>query len=159
MSLWSRIEQWLVGVLGLLALLLSLYAMLTRYLLPELSSDWTEEVIIYLVLWAIWLSGGRLVAERSHITTDVIVGIVSPRVRRLMAIPHHLLGLAFCAAYTWAGAEVVLFALQVGERGETSLQFPLWVYYLGMPVGILLMGVRYVRLLYDDVFKPAEDSQ
>lgn len=144
----KRIEHYVVGLLGLLALLLSLYAMLTRYLLPEWSADWTEEVIIYLMLWAIWLAGGRLVVEHGHISTDVIVNIVSPRVRRLLAIPHNLLGLLFCGVYTYAGIEVVSFALQVGEKGETSLQFPLWVYYLSIPAGTLLMGLRYMQALY-----------
>ena len=144
---WDKTEQWLIGSLGLGAVLLSLEVMLTRYVIPQWHADWADEIIIILVLWAVWLSGGRLVSQKAHVTTDIIVNIASPRVLRLLAIPHYLLGLVFCGLYTWAGIEVVAFAVAIGEKSEASLQYPLWIYYLCIPVGMLLVAIRYGQLL------------
>ena len=155
---WNQAEKWLIGSLGFGAIALSLEVMLTRYIFPAWHADWADEIIIILVLWAIWLSGGRLVSERAHVTTDVIVNLVSAKTLRLLAIPHYLLGAAFCGVYAWAGIEVVAFAIVIGEKSEASLQYPLWIYYLCIPVGAALMGLRYLQLLREEWREDSHDD-
>ena len=49
MTIWDRIEQGLVGILGLAALACALWQVLSRYLFPQHSIGYAEEVIVYLL--------------------------------------------------------------------------------------------------------------
>ncbi len=55
------------------------------------------------------------------------------------------------AALVWYGWEIVDTSLLIDERSASDLQFPMWLYYLSLPVGSALMllryGIRLVRLV------------
>jgi TRAP-type C4-dicarboxylate transport system permease small subunit len=144
----DKIERTGVGILGLVAILIALYSTVTRYFLPSAAPDWGEEVVVYLCVWALWLSVGRLVRRNEHVQAEVVLHLVSARVRRWLEIAHSVIGLAFCAVMGWAGIEVVALSLMIEEQSESSLQLPLAVYYLSMPTGMALMVWAYgLRLL------------
>lgn len=144
----EKIERVGVGILGLVAILLALYSTVTRYFLPSAAPDWGEETVVYLCVWALWLSVGRLVRRNEHVQAEVVIHLVSPRVRRWLEIGHSLIGIAFCSTMGWAGMEVVALSLQFEERSESSLHLPLAVYYLSMPTGMAFMVWAYgLRLL------------
>jgi len=142
-----KLEDWVSGGLALLALLVSCYGILARYLLPGLLSDWVEEVTIYSIMWAIWLSAARLVADDRHVKSDLAARLTQPRLQRLLAVFRALCGLGFCALICWKGLDVVRLALRLGERSSSTLQFPMAFYYASMPVGLALMALRYAVAL------------
>lgn len=147
LDLWNKIELYLIGLLGAVALLLSLYVMVTRYLVPHIAIGWGEEAVVYLLVWSLWLSGSQLVYNNNHIRTDLIPHLLSDIGKRWLERFHYLVGALFCVGLFTASLEVVQFALEVNETSESSLQFPLWVYYLSIPTGLALMGIRYLQQL------------
>ena len=56
---WDRVEQTLVGLLGLIALVVGLIQVIGRYLDPANAIGYAEEVIVYLVIWAIMRRSSR----------------------------------------------------------------------------------------------------
>jgi C4-dicarboxylate transporter DctQ subunit len=64
MKIWDRAEQTLVGVLGLAALAFALWQIVSRYFFPQESISYAEEVIVYLVVWAITIVSSQLVRNR-----------------------------------------------------------------------------------------------
>lgn len=143
LSTWNQIELILIGLLGAGALLLALYVMATRYLLPTLSIDWGDELIVYLLVWATWLSGSRLVWERGHVQTDIVLRKANPFFKHALSTLHLLVGVIFSVSMAVAGCEITWFAFAVGENTESSMHFPLWLYYLAIPCGFVLMAIRY----------------
>lgn len=141
----QTIEQLLVGVFGLSALMLSLWIMLTRYLYPALSPDWGEEVVVYLLTWSTWIACSKLTLEHAHIQTDVLLTRMAKTNALRLGRLHAVLGLVLSATFCAAGIEVVQFALHTMERSESSLRFPLWAYYLCIPVSMALMAIRYLQ--------------
>jgi len=141
-------EDWAIGVLALAALGIALYGTLTRYLLPQLAADWSEEAFIYAVIWAIWLSGGRLVVTGGHVRSDWLLRVLGGRMARALEAMHATLGFAFCVAFCFFGFDVVRLALQLDERSDSTLHFPMALYYLALPVGLLLMAARYATHLH-----------
>jgi C4-dicarboxylate transporter, DctQ subunit len=65
MKIWNLVEQILVGMLGLAALAFALWQILSRYLFPQESISYAEEVIVYLVIWAIMIVSSQLVRTDS----------------------------------------------------------------------------------------------
>jgi C4-dicarboxylate transporter DctQ subunit len=54
----------------------------------------------------------------------------------------------FCVALVVYGWQIVDTSLLIDEHSSTDLQFPMWIYYLSLPVGSALMAVRYaIRLV------------
>ena len=54
--------------------------------------------------------------------------------------------------FTYFGYRTVSFAIEFGELTESSIQFPMWIYYVGLPIGMALMAIRYVFRLKTIVF-------
>jgi len=152
-EIWDRVERLVVGLLGGIALALCGFEMTTRYLVPQHAPDWGEEVIVYLTMWGIFLSGSALVRENRHVRADLVLRMLGARGQRLAEIFNTLLGLFFTGALAWFGWLVVDFALMLDERSISSLKFPIAWYYLGLPVGMGLMFAGYLLRLYDLLFR------
>jgi TRAP-type C4-dicarboxylate transport system permease small subunit len=148
---WRRFEILVIGTLVVLAFGIFLYGPLARSFAPSLAIDWSEEVTIYLIVWATLLSGGTLASDRAHVSAEMLVHVLSPRGRRRLQIGIDVLMLAFCSLMFWLGVQGVLFAAMLDERSASTLQAPqAWVLYLALPVGMLLMAVRVAMLLLFD---------
>lgn len=148
---WRRFEAALIGTLVVLALGIFLYGSAARSFAPSLAIDWSEEVAIYLIVWATLLSGGAITAERAHVSANMVEHLLSPRARRRLQTAIDVLVLAFCGLMLWLGSEAVLFAHMLDERSASTLQAPqAWVLYLTLPLGMLSIVVRLaLRLILD----------
>ena len=145
---WNQFEKLATSILAAAALLLSCYEMATRYFWPSQSPDWATEVIIYLIIWAVFLGGSSLIKENRQVRADLITQRLPLPLQRYAEIFNSLVGLFFCSALTYYGYEVVDFAVVMDERSESSLLFPIFWYYLCLPVGMFLMSLRYLDRLY-----------
>lgn len=147
MKIWDRAEQTLVGVLGLAALAFALWQVLSRYFFPRESIGYAEEVVVYLVVWAIMIVSSQLVRTDSHVRPDVVLNVVPAGVARKMEIFNCVVAIAFCGALTWYGWQVVEIASLINEHSASDLRFPMYIYYAALPTGGLLMLIRYaIRL-------------
>ena len=86
MRIWDRVEQALVGVLGLAALGFALWQIVSRYFLPQDSISYAEEVIVYLMMWAILIVSSQLVRTDSHIRPDLELNVAPPKVMRWLEV-------------------------------------------------------------------------
>ena len=148
MNIWDRAEQTLAGTLGLAALALALWQVLSRYLLPEYSISCAEEVITYLVIWAIMIVSSQLVRTDSHVRPDLALNIAPLLVRRWMEAFNSIAAIVFCAAMIHYGWQIVETALLIDERSASDLRFPMWIYYAALPTGGVLMLLRYTIRLF-----------
>jgi C4-dicarboxylate transporter DctQ subunit len=141
---WDKIEETLVGLLGLIALVIGLLQVIGRYIDPERAISYAEEVIVYLIIWAIMIVSSQLVRRDGHVRPDLVLRLLPPRYLRLVEIFNCLIAVVFCAALVWYGWQIVDTSLLIDETSSTDLQFPMWIYYLALPVGSALMLVRYL---------------
>lgn len=141
---WDQAEQLLVGVLGFLAILVGVVQVLGRYVDPHNAISYAEEVIVYLLIWAVMISSSQLVRSDGHVRPDLVLRLVSPRTQRVLELVNCLVAIGFCVGLVTYGWQIVDTALMLDEHSSTDLQFPMAVYYLTLPVGSGLMLIRYV---------------
>jgi C4-dicarboxylate transporter, DctQ subunit len=141
---WDWLEETLAGLLGLIALIIGLLQVIGRYIDPARAISYAEEVIVYLIIWAIMIVSSQLVKRDGHVRPDLVLRLLSPRWLRLVEIFNCLVAIVFCGALVWYGWEIVDTSLLIDETSSTDLQFPMWIYYLALPVGSALMLVRYI---------------
>jgi C4-dicarboxylate transporter, DctQ subunit len=144
---WDWIEETLVGLLGLIALVIGLLQVVGRYIDPARAISYAEEVIVYLIIWAIMIVSSQLVRRDGHVRPDLVLRLLPPRYLRLVEIFNCLVAIVFCGALVWYGWQIVDTSLLIDETSSTDLQFPMWIYYLALPVGSALMLVRYLMRL------------
>ncbi|MPZ31220.1 MAG: TRAP transporter small permease subunit [Rhodospirillales bacterium] len=149
---WDRLERWLIGLLGGLALCIYLTQIVGRYLTTEIDFSAGEELTIYVVIWATFLTASLLVREDGHVRADLLLRMMRPERQRWLEIANCGIALGFCLALTWYGWLVSSDSYDLGERSNTVLSFPMWVYYAALPFSAALMSIRYARRLWQFCF-------
>ena len=154
---WDRLEQTLVGLLGLCAMGVGMWQILGRYFDSSLSSGWGDEVIIYLLIWSIMIVSSQLVRQDGHVRPDLVLRVLPPQGQRWMEVLNCLAAILFLGGMVWYGWQIVETGWMLDERSPTELSVPMYLYYLALPVGSALMVVRYIiRLVrYVVAFDPA----
>ncbi|MGE0423523.1 MAG: TRAP transporter small permease [Reyranellaceae bacterium] len=150
---WDRIERWLIGALGALGLAIYLVQIAGRYLMPGVDTAWGEELTVYIMIWGTMLSASLLVREDGHVRADLLLRMLPAWRQRWIELVNCVIAIAFCAGLTWFGAYLSWDSFDLGERSNTSLGFPLWLYYACLPACAGLMTLRYVIRLYEFAFR------
>ena len=113
----------------------------------------TEELSRYLMVWIAFLGAVLLMRERGHIAAEGLGGWLGPLGRRVIAVVADLLSLVFLLTLTWAGLQTLPGQL---DQYLTTINIPIFWFYLAIPVGSGLMAFGIVaRLLgFDDPAPP-----
>jgi C4-dicarboxylate transporter, DctQ subunit len=151
-TVWDTIERTLVGLLGAIAMMVGIVQVVGRYFFPALAISWAEEVIVYLVVWGVMIISSQLVRTDGHVRPDLVLRLIPPNGQRWLETFNCLVALVFCAGMIWYGWEIVDASLMLDERSSSDLQFPMWIYYVSLPAGGVLMTIRYLIRLYRYVF-------
>ncbi|MEJ0019216.1 MAG: TRAP transporter small permease [Acetobacteraceae bacterium] len=152
-AFWDRIERTIVGLLGGFALVIAVWQVFGRYVAPERSITWAEEVIVYVAVWAVMIVASDLVRTNGHVRPDLVLRLLRPQAQRWVETFNCLVAIAFTIGMVWYGWEVVDTALLLDQRSSSDLQFPMWLYYAALPAGGALMLLRYVVRLYRYLFR------
>jgi TRAP-type C4-dicarboxylate transport system permease small subunit len=147
LRLWNIIETALISAMAATALLLGIYQIGSRYLAPELSYAGTEEMTVYLLVWAMFLSCSQIVARDAHVRPDLVLRLMPARGQRFLEMMNCVVAIVFCSGMAWYGARVVMEAYAYDDRSTGVLSFPMWIYDLALPIAGILMTLRYaIRL-------------
>ena len=121
--------------------------------------SWSEELARYLQVWLIMLGSAACLRKGLHLTVDYAIHSLPQGTKRNL----HLLSLA--AILFFLGVVFVsgisLIAATLNQR-TPALQIPIWVVYLAIPVGSMLMFLESVGLVLtalDEAKQPAEAGQ
>ena len=154
----STIEHALMALLASIALLLAVTEMFMRYYFPSSLPDWTSEVVIYMITASVMLSGGRLVAENRHVNADMFLRMIPAKQQQYMEIGFCLIGIFVCFVMVERGIGIVDFAYRLDERSDSSLQFPVYLYYAFVPLSFGMMLLHYIARLASYVFAFDEET-
>lgn len=158
-KIWDQIEDSLIGFFASVALLLICYEVVVRYFMPRFLTDWASEFVVYSTVWALLLAGSILVKYARHIRADIVVRALPPRFQTIIEFVNLVIGFAYCALVARYGFDVTEFALNLDERSESSMQFPLWIFYVALPIAFSLMSIRYLIRIWQFVRDPASERK
>jgi TRAP-type C4-dicarboxylate transport system permease small subunit len=131
-----------------------------RYFL-SVSIPWAEEMMLFLMIGAVFLGIGPVGWLGRHIRMDVVVSLLPPRAREAFEIFSDLVTIATCvmlAVFAWP---VMTMLAELDQRSAMA-NIPLVVPQAVVPFGLSLMALLIaVRLLvhgvrHDDVISSRE---
>ena len=134
-----------VMVLGMIALLASAViltsSVVTRYFLHA-STDWQDEASVFCLVGATFLCSAFVQAIRGHVGIEAVSSLLPPRVDRVRVLLVDAGCLAFCAFFAWKSCTLLHEAWSEGQTTSSSWAPPLWIPYLLMSLGMLLLTVQ-----------------
>lgn len=148
LKIWNATENTIIGLLLLSALGMSLFDMFARIANPKWVTGFSEEVVVYIVLWALFIASSTLTQEGRQVRADLIVQMLPLTGRRLAEIVHCLIGLAFSATLFYFSYLGAYEAWEYGDLSVGTLRMPLWIFYTSLPVGFGLVVLRYLLKLF-----------
>jgi TRAP-type C4-dicarboxylate transport system permease small subunit len=151
--LLGLIESFLSIMCGLaivMAGLILCYAVLGRYIVG-LSNDWQDELAVFLLVGATFLSAANVQARRGHIAISVFAGILPPGLERLRLVLVDLICLLFCAFFTNESWKLFREGYEDGRVSDSAWAPPLWIPYSLMAAGMALLTLRLLAQVTDGV--------
>jgi C4-dicarboxylate transporter DctQ subunit len=158
-------ETSIAACLGLMTLI-TFANVIARYVFNE-NILWALELTVFLFAWLVLMGASYAVKKHIHIGVDVVINLVSPSTRKILA----LLAIASCLAFSvllligswnywypfvteraWLETEDIpmpemfMFLADWFNEGEPYEKVPRFIPYLALPLGMALFTFRFLQL-------------
>jgi C4-dicarboxylate transporter DctQ subunit len=146
----DKTEDILAGIGGALLLFTTFIVCMevfSRYLFNH-SFTWINEATEYVLLYVPFLGGAWLLRTNEHIVVDVIDIVVSRRILNVVSLFVSLIGLFVSIVIVYYGIITMIDLHARDVRSITVLKFPQIYVYLCIPLGTFVMGLEFVRKIY-----------
>jgi len=126
------------------------YSVIVRYFL-KISTDWQDEMSVFLIVGAVFMSSAAVQALRGHVAIEAIVGLLPPRANMVRQILVDVASLAFCAFFAWKSWTLLFEAVEEGFHSGSTWGPPLWIPYSLMTVGMTLLSIQILLQVVDEL--------
>ena len=131
--------------LGIASIVLT-YSVFSRYFF-HFSTDWQDELSVFLIVGAVFMSSAAIQARRGHVGIEAIVGLLPRGVNRVRQLAVDFASFAFCAFFAWKSWTLLHEAWVEGYVSSSSWSPPLWIPYLTMALGMSLLTLQILLQL------------
>ncbi|GAA5134055.1 TRAP transporter small permease [Pseudonocardia adelaidensis] len=141
----TRIENVLAASALGLATVIAIVAVLLRYLFGTFLF-WSEEAIIYLIIYSTFLGAVITLRHNEHVNVDIFGAFLKARGKRVLAVIAAAITVVYLGCigfFAW----LLLFEPFSTSTITPSLKLPLWVVELAVPIGLTLMLLRALEIL------------
>jgi C4-dicarboxylate transporter, DctM subunit len=154
----KSILRWVITNLGRLGCLMFVavaviitYEVIMRFIFRS-PTVWVTEISSLLCIVGSFLLFAYTLQEKGHTRVDFITAMLPPRSVFFLELFTSVLGLVYSGVLTWYGIKMVQSSLLMEEVTQT-LQIPLWIPQIFVPIGGGLMFLQLLKFLKKDLFK------
>ena len=141
LALVNHVIVLLSSIALVIASIVLTYSVASRYFL-HLSTDWQDELSVFLIVGAVFMSSASIQERRGHVAIEAIVGLLPARVNRLRQLMVDAASFAFCAFFAWKSWLLLAEAWTENYHSESTWGPPLWIPYSLMTTGTTLLAVQ-----------------
>jgi TRAP-type C4-dicarboxylate transport system permease small subunit len=142
----NRLVVRLSSVALVIASFVLTYSVIVRYFL-KISTDWQDEMSVFLIIGAVFMSAAAIQAARGHVAIEAITGLLPPHVNMVRQILVDAASLAFCAFFAWKSWLLLAEAWEEGFHSGSTWAPPLWIPYVLMTAGMMLLSLQILLQL------------
>jgi TRAP-type C4-dicarboxylate transport system permease small subunit len=117
------------------------YSVASRYFL-HFSTDWQDELSVFFIVGAVFMSAAAIQARRGHVAIEAIVGLLPARVNAVRQWLVDVASLVFCGYFAWKSWTLLDEAWVEDYHSGSTWGPPLWIPYSLMAVGMTLLGLQ-----------------
>jgi TRAP-type C4-dicarboxylate transport system permease small subunit len=127
-----------------------------RYVVQQ-SLDWPEELARYLFIFAVYIGSSFAASERRHLEVTIVRTVFGTKIGNYFTILAYLITVIFCGIMFVWGIMMIQFVMESNQVAP-ALQFPMWIAYICIPLGFLLMALRTIIVIKNIVLKKGDDN-
>jgi TRAP-type C4-dicarboxylate transport system permease small subunit len=152
----SLLNQFIVLIASIALVAASLvltYSVIVRYFL-KISTDWQDEMSVFLIIGAVFMSSAAIQARRGHVAIEAVSSLLSPHVNRVRLIVVDILSFAFCAFFALKAWTLLQEAIVDNFHSGSTWGPPLWVPYSLMTAGMTLLSLQLLLQIARAFLRP-----
>lgn len=140
LNIIREIQKW-IGAIFIFALCVLIFVgVITRFVFFH-SLPWSEELGRYLFIWMLFFCMSIGVHTDAQIRIDVLDSFLHGRVLACKRLIEHIFSLAAVAIMFYSTIQLVKLGL---HSTSAAMHIPMWLVYLCMPLGNLMIMVELV---------------
>jgi len=112
-----------------------------RYLF-HIPSDWQDEVSVFLLVGATFLSAAWVQERRGHVGIQALGAVLPPRADGVRRYASDIAALVFCIFFSWKSWTLLHEAVRDGQISNSAFGAPLWIPYGSMAAGMTLVSLQ-----------------
>lgn len=112
------------------------------------SSIWQTEWVTFALIAATFIGSPYVLLTRGHVNVDLLPLYLHHRARLVLAMVASCAALVFCLLFVWYGFEWWYEAYEGGWVTSSIWRARLWIPYLALPVGMLLLSLQYTADIF-----------
>jgi len=112
-----------------------------RYLF-KIPSDWQDEVSVFLLVGATFLSAAWVQERRGHVGIQALSAMLPESADRMRRFLSDIASLAFCVFFSWKSWTLLHEAVRDGQISNSAFGAPLWIPYGCMAAGMTLVSLQ-----------------
>ncbi|QNB47922.1 TRAP transporter small permease subunit [Thermanaerosceptrum fracticalcis] len=140
---FDRIEEYLLIILFPIMTIVVFAATVSRYfqLVPM---PWSEELARYIMVWMAYIGASLGVKRNAHLGVEVVVNLLPSGLKKIADIIRVAIVVLFSALIVYFSYKIIMHQINI-KQTSPALFMPIWIAYLAVPVGCLMMSVRLIQ--------------
>ena len=138
-----EIEEVLLSFFLFIMLIICTLQVIYRYVLQS-SLSWSEECARYIFVWIVWVAAAYATKRMRHLRITFLKEVAPSNKQWIFDLFSLIMMLLFAIIFGSAAVQVTLRVAQTGQLSPAML-LPMWLPYLSVPVGIILLGFRSIQ--------------
>lgn len=122
------------------------YGAFVRYVLNH-PTIWEIELSAYLLIASTFFAAASALRHGVHVSVDLLIVRLPVKIRLWVEIVTSVFSFIFCLVLAKKGWVMFYDALTKGWHSESLWAPPLYIPYVIMPVGMLLLGLQFLVLI------------
>ena len=114
-------------------------------------ADWQDEMAVFLLVGATFLSAAWVQARRGHVAIDAVAELLPPAVERVRRFLADIASFGFCAFFAWKSWTLLHEAWEDGMVTQSAWAPPLWIPYSFMALGMTLLALQILLQILDQL--------
>ncbi|MFV0243725.1 MAG: TRAP transporter small permease [Qingshengfaniella sp.] len=132
-------------ITGLVLSIVVLIADIVLRIFANMALPWAAEATRYAIVWMVFIGGGPAARKGAHISIDALSeALPAPLGERLARLVLSLSAIG-CGVLAWTSWTLVRQMMLFNQRSP-SLEWPMWMVYLALPIGFGLMTLRFAQV-------------
>jgi C4-dicarboxylate transporter, DctQ subunit len=161
-KLLDKIITWFENTLivtGLLSVALVLFLnVILRYVF-KLGVVWAEEYVRYVMIWMVMAGSGAAVREKKHMSITALIDLTKNRTLHFIINMFVLIvSILFSLFLVYSGVRLTGSMISNNQL-SAALEIPLWWVYISLPIGGLLMLIRFIQSFFEQLKDFKHESQ
>lgn len=122
------------------------------------SYNFSEELVLYSLIWSIFLTLGKAGKNRVHIAVDLFTSRLGPKTLKVTQVINGCVGVLYAVFIIIVSFSYIEHLVKTGITSHSSLQIPISFVFIAVPIGMFFLAMFYLDEIKNATVKKLKPS-